>query len=223
MPSLSDIAHLPWPELVGIAAAAVTSKDIDTLHSLSALLHIKYWELDQHKKDKQKITDFIHGVLTVLDADPIRDNPEPDQVQKALLSWQHLSELATSERESVDESSEVRDLIESRKHWKQVVEMLFKAPPGQGLWKSEIEENLDIKEANGSMLLTEMCDYEVITRSKVGKQIKVGLGHLGTSYLEANRPAPQYQADYSAGASRTNRPITNRDVYIPEEEPTLQP
>lgn len=172
--NVSDIYHLGYPQLADAVSQAILNNDLETLEAVSATLHLRFW-----KEDK---SEFVQGVIEILDHRQLRNLPEPSAVPRLLAIWKHLVRLANSERDAIDNTAHGTTIIESRKHAPKLLRQL-KAATGP-LTMAALESALEISKPNLSMLLKDLECCQAITRRKVGKEIHVSLGKLGKTYLE---------------------------------------
>ena len=131
-------------------------------------------------------TQFIQGLLAVLESEVARAIPAPDAIQQLLSHWQHLVKLADGFRRDIDATTEAGRILGTRVRG-QALFAVVNAAGVEGIRPRDLAEKLGITQQNLAALLEYLEAHDIVVRRREGGNVYVVLG--GAGKLLAGRPS----------------------------------
>ncbi|MEK7409050.1 MAG: hypothetical protein AAB225_28640 [Acidobacteriota bacterium] len=190
--SPSGLLTTSWPELAAISSNALKNNDLEALRQLDAAFHHLFLNQVRRGNDASR-TEFILGMIAVLESAEAREKPRATELQQLLNKWEHMNILTDAFRRDVDALERASQLIRSREHAGLLLTQV--AASGQGIAREELGTRLGISSPHLSKLLRELEACDVIERHPAGRKVFVCLGLVGQLLVERGPGVPAPTAE----------------------------
>lgn len=216
----NDYITLSWNDLEAEARERLKSGDLEALREMDAAFHY-FFVNELRRGDEASRTEFIMGVLGVLESPEFREVTEAAELQQILCRWKHLDELMDALRQDGDLIDEAERLVQSRKHAEQMLALLASVSE-EGMKAGELASKLGISPQHLAKLLRELQSQDIIERHSAGKQVYVCLGLAG-HLLVKRRSERQAEAAVSRSAIQSEESMVEAGSLFGEDSQVYQP
>jgi DNA-binding MarR family transcriptional regulator len=178
---------MSWEGLIEEARKAFKERDIESLRGLDDAFH-HFFLNELRRGNEESRTEFIMGILEVVESPESREIGRADEVQELIVRWRHLDALMNVLRTDGDLIDQAERLIMSRELGERLLRTVEQAE-FPGVKSGELARRLNISPPHMTKLLREMETCDVLERRPFGRNVYVTLGLVGQLLLERRRSA----------------------------------
>lgn len=175
--STADLYTASWKSLSEIAEKALRTVDLEVLRALDDVFHHLFFH-EARRGDESTRSDFIAGILTILESEAMRKPLLSPEAQRLRTRWEHLDELMDAFRRAIDPVVEAERLVRSSKLGERLLQVV-KAAGGAGVIGMDLAAGLHTSPQNLAKLLVRFERKDIIERHSAGRNVRICLGLVG--------------------------------------------
>lgn len=177
----------PIKELLEMAKDFIRKGEMENLSDIDMMLIDRFIGY-LRKGTIDDLKEFQDAVLSFTDSKVADRLKQDEEGERFFHRWDHFHDLCDAATENYDPEL-TRQFIESRKHGKELMHLLFQNQ--EGIRHNELSLRLGISPPHLSKLLREFQEHDLITRERKNKVSIIRLGITGRAFMKGNEQAAE--------------------------------